>query len=59
MPIGPVDVSEIRERLGGAPSATDDDLTAALDTATAHIVPLLDPQWTDPAGWPADLTTDS
>ena len=55
MPIGPVDVAEVRARLGGAPSATDTDLQAALDTASAHVVPLLDPEWADPTGWPADL----
>ena len=52
---GPVDVEEVRSRLGGAPSAADEDLQAALDVATAHVVPLLDPEWADPAIWPDDL----
>ena len=55
MPAGPVDVAEVRARLGGAPSATDEALAEALDVATAHVVPLLDPEWVDPNGWPADL----
>ena len=69
MPTGPVDVAEVRARLGGAPSATDDDLQAALDVAIAHVTPLFDtaaPDPTDPTGvatidyrdpttWPADL----
>jgi hypothetical protein len=55
MPSGPVEVEEVRARLGGAPAASDEQLADALDTATAHIVPLLDPEWIDPALWPADL----
>lgn len=65
MPEGPVDVAEIRSRLGGAPAATDEDLQTALDVAEAHVIPLLDPQYAiaegDPAAdpplapWPADL----
>ena len=55
MATGPVVVAEVRARLGGAPSATDDDLQGALDTATAHVSPLLDPEWADPLLWPADL----
>ena len=52
---GPVDVAEVRSRLGGAPAATDEALQASLDTATAHVVALLDPDWQDPELWPADL----
>jgi hypothetical protein len=52
---GPVVVAEVRARLGGAPAATDDELQEALDVATAHVVPLLDPEWADPTAWPADL----
>jgi hypothetical protein len=52
---GPVVVAEVRARLGGAPAATDDELQAALDTASAHVVALLDPEWRDPELWPADL----
>jgi hypothetical protein len=52
---GPVDVAEVRARLGSAPSATDEDLQSALDVALAHIVPTLDPEWADPATWPDDL----
>ena len=55
MPEGPVDVAEVRARLGGAPAATDDDLQTALDVAIAHVVPLLDPEYADSATWPADL----
>ena len=55
MPTGPVTVAEVRARLGGAPSATDDDLQIAVDVATAHIAPTLDPEWADPATWPDDL----
>ena len=55
MPSGPVSVEEVRARLGGAPSATDEDLEGALEVATAHVAPLLEAEWTDPATWPADL----
>jgi hypothetical protein len=61
MPTGPVEVAEVRARLGGAPSATDEQLAEALDVALAHVVPILDPEWHDPSGegtgvpWPADL----
>jgi hypothetical protein len=52
---GPVLVADVRARLGGAPSATDEDLQAALDTAVAHVTPLLAPPWRDPDEWPDDL----
>jgi hypothetical protein len=52
---GPVEIAEVRARLGGAPAALDEALQDALDVAVAHIVPLLDPQYADPAEWPADL----
>ena len=52
---GPVVVAEVRARLGGAPAATDDELQSSLDVATAHVVPLLDPEWADPELWPDDL----
>jgi hypothetical protein len=55
MPEGPVDVAEVRERLGGAPAADDADIQGALDTAEAHVVPLLAEEWRDPETWPADL----
>jgi hypothetical protein len=55
LPTGPVTVAEVRARLGGAPSATDADLQIAVDVATAHIAPTLDPVWADPATWPDDL----
>ena len=69
MTTGPVDVAEVRSRLGGAPSATDEELAEALDVATAHVVPLLDTaapdptdptgvaviDYSDPATWPDDL----
>jgi hypothetical protein len=68
MATGPVEVAEVRARLGGAPSATDEQLQEALDVASAHIVELLSPEWRDPLGgdpdadppgsgvpWPADL----
>jgi hypothetical protein len=53
--IGPVTIEEVRRRLGGAPSATDDDLTEALDTAVAHIEPLLRESYRDRDEWPDDL----
>jgi hypothetical protein len=52
---GPVTVEEVRHRLGGAPSAADEDLKDALDTAVAHIRPLLEEAHRDPEEWPADL----
>jgi hypothetical protein len=55
MATGPVEVAEVRARLGGAPSATDEQLQEALDVAVAHIVPLLSPEWADAEGWPDDL----
>ena len=55
MPTGPVDVAEVRARLGGAPSATDEQIDGALEVATAHVTPLLEPEYRDPATWPADL----
>jgi hypothetical protein len=61
VPTGPVEVDEIRARLGGAPAADDAVLQEALDVAVAHVVALLDPEWRDPTGgddgepWPADL----
>ena len=55
MATGPVVVAVVGARLGGAPSATDQDLQDSLDTATAHIVPLLDVEYQDPIAWPADL----
>lgn len=55
MPTGPVEIAEVRARLGGAPAALDEDLQSALDTASSHIVPLLDPEYADPELWPADL----
>lgn len=55
MPEGPVTVDEVRARLGGAPAADDAALQDCLDTAEAHVVALLDPEWRDPELWPADL----
>lgn len=69
MTTGPVDVAEVRDRLGGAPSATDEELTSALDVAVAHVTPLLDAaavdpsdpsgltliDYRDPSTWPDDL----
>ena len=55
MPTGPVDTQEIRDRLGGAPAASDEQIDGALEVATAHVTPLLDPEYRDPLTWPADL----
>lgn len=63
MATGPVVVEEVRGRLGGSASATDEKCQEAIDIASGHIIPLLKPEWRDPVGeiapsvepWPADL----
>ena len=40
---------------GRRPSATEEELQAALDVAVAHVTPLLDVDYRDPVSWPDDL----
>lgn len=55
MATGAPTADELRERLGGAPGATDEELEDCIDIATAYVAPMLDPEWADPLTWPADL----
>ena len=55
---GPVDVAEVRSRLGGAPSATDEELTESSGHSHRPRGPPARPprpEWEDPATWPDDL----
>ena len=55
MTAGPVTADQVRHRLGGAPLALEEDLETAVAVAVAHIVPILDPAYRDPATWDDDL----
>jgi hypothetical protein len=52
---GPVTIEEVRRRLGGGAALDDEDLTDALETAIAHIRPLLREDYRDADKWPDDL----